>query len=40
MDAAAKDGKTSFFVDILGQKGYRKAKPDPTSAAAGSDPDE
>jgi hypothetical protein len=40
MDAAAKDGKTSFFVDILGQKGYRKAKPDPTSAADGSDPDE
>ena len=39
MDAAAKDGKTSFFVDILGQKGYRKAKPDLLAAAADSEPE-
>jgi hypothetical protein len=38
MDAAAKDGKSSFFVDILGQKGYRKPKPDLLAAAAGSEP--
>ena len=39
MDAAAKDGKTSFFVDILGQKGYRKPKADLFAAAAGSKPE-
>ena len=39
MAAAAKDGKTSFFVDILGQKGYRKPKPDLLAAAAGSEPE-
>ncbi len=39
MDAAAKAGQTSFFVDILGQKGYRKAKPDLTAGANGFDPD-
>jgi hypothetical protein len=27
MDAAAKAGSSSFFVDILGQHGVRKAKP-------------
>ena len=27
MDAAAKAGASSFFVDILGQHGVRKAKP-------------
>lgn len=36
MDAAANDGKTSFFVDILGQKGYRKARPDLMAASANS----
>ena len=40
MDEAGKAGQTSFFVDILGLKGYRKAKSSPTSAAAGTDPDE
>ena len=39
MDAAAKDGKTSFFVDILGQKGYRKPKADLFAAAVGSKPE-
>jgi hypothetical protein len=40
MDEAGKAGQTSFFVDILGQKGYRKAKPDPATAAAGTGLDE
>ena len=40
MDEAGKAGQTSFFVDILGLKGYRKAKSSPTSVAAGTDPDE
>jgi hypothetical protein len=40
IDEAGKAGQTSFFVDILGLKGYRKAKSSPTSAAAGTDPDE
>ena len=34
MDAAAKAGAASFFVDILGKKGHRRPKPDPNSAAS------
>jgi hypothetical protein len=34
MDAAAKAGAASFYVDILGKKGHRRPKPDPNSAAS------
>jgi hypothetical protein len=33
MDAAAKAGADSFFVDILGKNGHRRPKPDPNSVA-------